>query len=562
MGPKSKIKKDRAPKKRTSVESSNLDEDDFSDDDMKSNLPLDAIVKVFTSHSDPNFCLPWQKHQQQRSSGTGFVISGRPEKDERFVLTNAHCVEHHNQVQVKKRGDDTKFIARVVAMGWQCDLALLQVVDTTFYEGMTPVQFSKNLPNLEDAVLCVGYPLGGDTLSITSGVVSRVEVVDYTQNHAELLGIQIDAAINSGNSGGPAFSKKTEKCVGVAFQALTEAENIGYIIPVVVVEHFLQDLVRNDGIGKGFPTLGIEVQMMENPGLRKACKVDDKNKAHKGVLINRVLKTGCAAGILQPGDVLCAFNDVDIGNDGTTTLRRGERVSFTWSIQKLYHNDEATARILRNGEEVTVSITLQAEFPLVPAHLPAGQTMPTYFIVGGLVFTPLLQPYLVDAYGEEWDSGAPVDISFRASFTYAENRDKQLITLAQVLAHDVTIGYEDLEGGIVEKVNGEKIENMRQLVTRITELRQAAEPFLRFELHNQARIVLETQSLDKAEKEVLADQSIPSIMSVDLLPPKPAERASGSSDSGIHEGDSPTSKNVKVGSPANAEPLTTEPTDA
>lgn len=65
----------------------------------------------------------------------------------------------------------------------------------------------------QDDVLCVGFPVGGDTISVTSGVISRIEVTTYTQASAELLGIQIDAAINGGNSGGPAFNRDGE-CVG------------------------------------------------------------------------------------------------------------------------------------------------------------------------------------------------------------------------------------------------------------------------------------------------------------------------------------------------------------
>lgn len=74
----------------------------------------------------------------------------------------------------------------------------------------------------------VGYPIGGDTISVTSGVVSRIEVSSYSHGSAELLAIQIDAAINSGNSGGPALTDDG-KCAGIAFQTLVEedAENIG-----------------------------------------------------------------------------------------------------------------------------------------------------------------------------------------------------------------------------------------------------------------------------------------------------------------------------------------------
>jgi len=79
--------------------------------------------------------------------------------------------------------------------------------------------YSGSGPTLSICTLHHRFPIGGDTMSVTSGVVSRIEVTSYVHGAAELLAIQIDAAINSGNSGGPAFNSKGE-CVGIAFQSL------------------------------------------------------------------------------------------------------------------------------------------------------------------------------------------------------------------------------------------------------------------------------------------------------------------------------------------------------
>eukprot|EP00250_Pteridium_aquilinum_P013851 c21611_g1_i1 orf=220-1557(+) len=214
---------------------------------------MDAVVKVFCVHTEPNFSLPWQMKRQFSSNSSGFIISGRR------VLTNAHSVEHHTQVKVKRRGSDTKFLATVLAIGTECDIALLTVSSDEFWEGVSPVEFGA-LPSLQDAVTVVGYPIGGDTISVTSGVVSRIEVTSYVHGATELLGVQIDAAINAGNSGGPAFNAKGQ-CVGIAFQSLKheDAENIGYVIPTPVINHFINDYERN-GDYTGFPILGIDWQ--------------------------------------------------------------------------------------------------------------------------------------------------------------------------------------------------------------------------------------------------------------------------------------------------------------
>ncbi|XP_073117928.1 protease Do-like 9 isoform X2 [Elaeis guineensis] len=200
---------------------------------------MDAVVKVFCVHTEPNFSLPWQRKRQYSSSSSGFIISGRR------VLTNAHSVEHYTQVKLKKRGSDTKYVATVLAIGTECDIAMLTVSDDEFWAGVSPVEFG-SLPALQDAVTVVGYPIGGDTISVTSGVVSRIEILSYVHGSTELLGLQIDAAINSGNSGGPAFNDKG-KCVGIAFQSLKheDVENIGYVIPTPVILHFIHDYEKS-----------------------------------------------------------------------------------------------------------------------------------------------------------------------------------------------------------------------------------------------------------------------------------------------------------------------------
>uniref|UniRef100_A0A2P2MRQ1 Protease Do-like 9 n=1 Tax=Rhizophora mucronata TaxID=61149 RepID=A0A2P2MRQ1_RHIMU len=268
---------------------------------------MDAVVKVFCVHTEPNFSLPWQRKRQYSSSSSGFVIGGRR------VLTNAHSVEHHTQVKLKKRGSDTKYLASVLAIGTECDIALLTVNDDEFWEGVSLVEFG-NLPSLQDAVTVVGYPIGGDTISVTSGVVSRIEILSYVHGSTELLGLQIDAAINSGNSGGPAFNDRG-KCVGIAFQSLKheDVENIGYVIPTPVIIHFIQDYEKN-GAYTGFPFLGIEWQKMENPDMRMAMGMKPNQK---GVRIKRIDPTAPESEFLKPSDIILSFDGMDIANDGT-----------------------------------------------------------------------------------------------------------------------------------------------------------------------------------------------------------------------------------------------------
>ncbi|KAL4419940.1 hypothetical protein ABPG75_007038 [Micractinium tetrahymenae] len=473
---------------------------------------MEAVVKVFTVHSEPNFSLPWQRKRQYSSSGSGFVIGGRR------LLTNAHCIDHHTQVKVKRRGSDTKYVAQVLAMGVECDIALLTVEDESFWEGLEPVSFG-GLPHLQDSVTVIGYPIGGDTMSVTSGVVSRIEVTGYAHGGAELLGIQVDAAINSGNSGGPAFNDRGE-CVGIAFQSLKneDTENISYIIPTPVIEHFINDYERN-GRYTGFPSMGVEWQKMESPVLRQALGMQP---GQRGVLVRRIEPTSPVSEVLKQGDIILSFDGVDIGSDGTVPFRSGERISFTYLISQKYTGDEAVLRILHQRQVKEVSVRLRSPRRLVPVHI--NNAPPSYYILGGLVFTPVTVPLLRSEYGKEWDLEAPVKLLNVMLHSQAQNNTEQVVVLSQVLAADVNVGFEEIVNTQVLKVNGQPINNLRDLVAAVT---ASSGQYLTLDLEYNQLVILDREAAHAATADILTQHCIPHDRSEDLRAEAAAAAAAG-----------------------------------
>ncbi|CAA6670070.1 unnamed protein product [Spirodela intermedia] len=412
---------------------------------------MDAVVKVFCVHTEPNFSLPWQRKRQ--------------------VLTNAHSVEHHTQVKLKKRGSDTKYLATVLAIGTECDIALLTVSDDEFWDGVSPLEFG-SLPALQDAVTVVGYPIGGDTISVTSGVVSRMEILSYVHGSTELLGLQIDAAINSGNSGGPAFNDKG-KCVGIAFQSLKheDVENIGYVIPTPVILHFIRDYEKSGGY-TGFPILGIEWQKMENPDLRKAMGMQPDQK---GVRIRRVEPTAPESHLMKPSDILLSFDGIDIANDGTSKIlfkhvfcysfQTWERIGFSYLVSQKYTGETALVKILRKSEV----------HELIPAHIKGRP--PSYYIIAGFVFTCISVPYLRSEYGKDYEYDAPVKLLDKLLHSMAQSEDEQLVVVSQVLVADINIGYEEIVNTQVLSFNGKPVKNLKGLATLVE---NCNEEFLQF----------------------------------------------------------------------------------
>ena len=257
-----------------------------------------ALVKVYTSHQLFDYLSPWQYGQSANSTATGFIIDGER------IITNAHAVLNSKFLQVRKEGDSKKYKAVVKFTSEEYDLALVEIEDKSFFKGTVPLKLG-TLPEIQEKLTVYGYPLGGDKLSTTQGIVSRMEHNTYTLTNRKFLIGQTDAAINSGNSGGPVVSKW--KVVGVAFAGLNSADNIGYFIPVNILNNFLEDI--KDGKYDGSPLLGLEWLELESPSHRRMLGIEDKTG---GILIKKVFKNSPFEGVLQKNDVLMKLDNYPI----------------------------------------------------------------------------------------------------------------------------------------------------------------------------------------------------------------------------------------------------------
>ncbi|KAL6208491.1 hypothetical protein ACLB2K_019440 [Fragaria x ananassa] len=499
-------------KEKKQAETRNLQDADF----------LNAVVKVYCTHTAPDYSLPWQKQRQFTSTGSAFMIGDGK------LLTNAHCVEHYTQVKVKRRGDDTKYVAKVLAKGVDCDIALLTVEGEEFWKGAEPLHFG-SLPHLQEAVTVVGYPLGGDTISVTKGVVSRIEVTSYAHGSSDLLGIQIDAAIILVIV--VVLHSMTKESALVWHFRSEEAENIGYVIPTTVVSHFLNDYERN-GKYTGFPCLGVMLQKLENPALRACLKVESV----EGVLVRRVEPTCDAHNVLKEGDVIVSFDDVHVGCEGTVPFRSNERIAFRYLISQKFAGDVAELGIIRAGEFMKVKAELNPRVHLVPYHIDGGQ--PSYLIIAGLVFTPLSEP-LID---EECDDSIGLKLLAKARYSLARFKGEQIVILSQVLANEVNIGYEDMSNQQVLKLNGTSIKNIHHLAHLVDSCKHK---YLVFEFEDNYITVLEREGALASSTSILKDYGIPAERSSDLLEPYVDSVADGQANQ-EDLGDSPVS-NLEIG---------------
>lgn len=462
----------------------------------------EAIVKVYAVYNSPDYYNPWNMEGPRAVSGSGCIIEGNR------ILTNAHVVSDQTFLQVRRYGEAELYLARVAAVSHEADLALLEVDDPSFFKDVKPLEFG-DLPEVQDRVLVYGFPIGGDTLSITGGVISRIEHQPYVHSSLSLLAGQIDAAINPGNSGGPVIMDG--KVVGVVMQGIPEAQNIGYMVPTPVIKHFLEDIA--DGNYDGFPALGILMQNMRNSDLRGRYKMAD---GQTGVLVTRVIPGSPADGKIKPGDVLLSLGGYQVANDGTVEFRPKERTALTYVVQGHQLGEEVSVEVLRDGQVVPLTITLNCPWErnwLVP--MEQYDVLPSYYIYGGIVFCPLSKN-LLKIWGDGWYNMAPKELVAILSDNVPEVSGEQVVVVLRILPADINDGYQDMVYSIVTKVNGKKIRNMSDLVRFAEAEEDGAGPYTIFETKSGEQIVFSRDKVRQSRDRILSTYKVREDRSADL----------------------------------------------
>jgi len=420
----------------------------------KPNGPVQkSLVRITATAVEPDYKAPWNSGGIQRGVGAGFVISGNR------ILTNAHVVSNSRYLTVEREGDPNKYPATVQFVAHDCDLALITVSAPDFFKNMLPLKLG-GIPALESTVSAYGYPIGGERMSVTTGIVSRIDFQLYTHSSVDQhLAIQISAQINPGNSGGPVM--QDTKVVGVAFQGYSGdvAQGVAYMIPTPVINRFLKDI--SNGHYDKYVDLGITFSKLQNPAQRRFLGLKDDDR---GVLVSTVVAAGPSAEVLRPGDVLLAIDDHPIASDSNVELE-GQRADFQEVLERKFNGDSVKFDVWRDKQPITVTIKLYTPWPyLIQGH--SYDVRPRYVLYGGLLFQPLNLD-LIEAY-------RPTDLRLRHFFEYFVLEQLYLqhpdvIVLTNILPDPINTYLAPYRGGIVDEINGKKIRRLDELANAFAE---------------------------------------------------------------------------------------------
>ena len=269
-------------------------------------------------------------------SGSGVVVSA-----DGFIITNHHVVEGANQLAVIY-ADGSRVEAQLIGSDPLSDIAVIRVSG--------PVPAVARIGNIQsmrpgDTVIAIGSPLGNFRNTVTAGIISAL---NRSVGQMEGL-IQTDAAINSGNSGGPLLNMQGE-VIGINtlvvrgdnFSSAAPAEGLGFAVPTNVFQPVVNQLIATGSVR--YPYMGISYLMIDGQ-----IAAEQNLPVQQGALITDVLaQTPAAAAGIRPNDIIVAVNGVNFSQYNSLRL---ELIQYA-------PGDQITLTVLRDGRTIELPITL------------------------------------------------------------------------------------------------------------------------------------------------------------------------------------------------------------
>jgi len=410
------------------------------DDEEFFGLPEDHPLREFFRRFGDR--MPQQRQRPSRSAGSGFLISA-----DGYIVTNHHVVDSAERIEVTMGEEQKTYEAKLVGTDARTDIALIKIEENG---GFPYLEFAEERARVGDWVLAVGNPfgLGG---SVSAGIVSArgrdigTSPYDY---------LQVDAAINKGNSGGPSVNLDG-KVVGVntaIFSPSGGNVGIAFSIPAGLAKQIVEDLKEDGSVDRGW--LGVTIQDVDKD-LAEGLGMDP-NDPH-GALVTNILDEGPAANSeVQVGDAIVEVNGARV--EGSRDLAR--------KIAELKPSAETELTVMRDGRKETVTLAL-GQFPTSERMASLQPTQPSQMRLEDLGIT--LAP-TGDRFGEGQRRGRD---DRRGGFDEGPSTE-QGVRIAEVESGSVAEEKGLRAGDIIDEVSGEPVYTPRDVTRSLQGRRDAS----------------------------------------------------------------------------------------
>lgn len=478
-----------------------------------------AMVQLMCTSRDPNYIRPWTQQEDERSTASSFVTLSGINNELVMVVTNAHAVSNcvldqqgNPTISARCRNQSEIIKCTVAYINHESDVAILSF--RKIPQKISQVEIPENyIPKLLTKIVAIGFPNGVRTASATVGGISRYGMIPEAHSHKPGQAIQIDAAINHGNSGGAIFKLVEENkiegtLIAMAFQGQPKSQGMGFGIPSSTIAKCIRRFVRKyyemlatgrvEKIVDVYLELGIRYQSIHNPAMHDFYNLGDNQgvlvidvpRYATGQIVREIPLPGC--GQAQPRepvnalmdytsglkveDVILYVDNYPVGDDGTIMTENG-RTHF----EKLYsdhgpENKYMKLVVLRKINGIVRCLEIDQELiehaDLVPKIMFDRKI--SYIVFSGFIFTTLSLPLIMMNAEQSGPSSSEVEVLKYGKKTYP---NQEVVVLTGVLS---CVGLNDSYEGLCEKevesVNNVKIWNLQELHREIEASSREANP--------------------------------------------------------------------------------------
>ncbi len=432
-----------------------------------------SIVKIISDNVDFNWFKPYKNLEDYRSSGTGFFID-----DIGTILTCFHVISNSIKIWITIPDEGKKKIdVTVISTCPQSDIALLRVNN---YKNKGYLKLSKDEYNENKKVFAAGYPLNSDKLKITSGIISGIQGYH----------IQIDAPINSGNSGGPLI-KNCEDCeievIGINSSKIVSsvADNIGYAIPINVF-----NVVKDNMYSKQKIIYKPELLVWFNNSNEYVHELyQTENNCKSGYLITHIdnkspfLKIG-----IKANDILCSFDNKKVDNYGECLIDNNERIHIDDILQNYKINDEIIIKYWNSKKRIIkedkITLDLGNIFSIKKKY-PNFENI-EYEIIAGMIVMELTVNHIELLKKSNFEYNQIFEL---ARYKEKKNRLENVLIVTHIFSGSYMSSSDIIKAGdIIDKINDIKVNNINQFRKEFTNL---------YCVNNKKYIVIETKNYKK-----------------------------------------------------------------
>lgn len=372
-------------------------------------------------------------------------------------------VANAKTIIVTKNNEDKNYFARVKFISYQADLALLEPLDKHFFKDTKSLKLSQNI-KISDKIKALGYPLSSYSLVTKNGKVLNIKQYPYIYSNEELMALELNVDIKSGNSGGAILNKNND-LVGISMQMPKNNLHKAYAVPTYIINTFLEDIKDNkiDGYHSNENTY----QYISNP-----IQKEFLNTKQSGILVTSI---DVQEKQLKEEDIILEVEEQKLSNLNEEKFK------------ELFHSKVAgqtiLMKIMRNKKIIKLKYTLNNSKKLINQEY---NKKARYIVLDGLIFTPITRNYLQSIGLKQYE----MNMLF-----YGQKKTKQYFEpvawMQTKFSNKKNKGY-DSKVEILKCVNEKEVRSFEHFKELI---KNTKEKYLILEFLNHDKVVLKTKNI-------------------------------------------------------------------